>query len=364
MRIEITAMAATLMVASAAAIAQQPLPNQSIDPAWLHVPQSVEDSPLALTEPVMDSDIPVHLMFVELLDGVYAPIGYRKPEGPGPFPTIVFAHMNGGFGLRWIREWTQYGSGTLEQFLDAGYAVVWMRYRAEVDTSWTEAFTEREWQGRQRFSRGPQDYQDAIQIIEFVKGLPEVDADRVGYMSVSHGSEMLMKIASQYHGLAAGVATEPASMDFLARLPPDPNAPPEPEEPETLPVNTSEMQREAVAALRQQIDVATAMERVNRIQTPIFVVGRDRDHNQETFRLNYELLEEAGKVARWQSYDHDEHGFAFIQRNADGVYDPDPHQRAVVADAIAWFDYFLKGANSQSSGSEYDYTVGGDWVFD
>ena len=303
-------------------------------------------------------------MFVELLDGVYAPIGFRKPEGPGPFPTVVFAHMNGGFGMRWIREWTQYGSGTLEQFLDAGYAVVWMRYRAEVDPPWTEPFTEREWQGRQRFSRGPQDFEDAIEIIEFVKALPAVDADRLGYMSVSHGSEMLMKIASQYHGLAAAVATEPASMDFMATLPPDPAAPPEPEEPETQAVNTPEMQREAVAALRAQIDIDTAMDRVSRIRTPIFVVGRDRDHNQDTFRLNYELLEEAGKVVQWQSYDHDEHGFAFIQRNADGVYDPDPLQREVVAASIAWFDYFLKGMHSQSPVLEYGDAAGGDWTFD
>ena len=365
MRIHLTAMAAILMLPTAVSLAQQSGPNQSIDPAWLHIPANVSDARLEMTEPVMGSEIPVHLMFVELLDGVYAPIGYRKPAGPGPFPTIVFAHMNGGFGMRWVREWTQYGSGTLEQFLDAGYAVVWMRYRAEVDPPWTEPFTEREWQGRQRFSRGPQDYQDAIEIIEFVRMLPDVDADRIGYMSVSHGSEMLMKIASQYHGIAAGVATEPASMDFLAAPPPDPNAPPGPEEPETMSmVNTPDMQREAVAALRSRIDIDTAMERINRIQTPIFVVGRDRDHNQDTFRLNYELLEEAGKVARWQSYDHDEHGFAFVQRNADGVYDPDPLQRAVVADAIEWFDYFLKGANSQSSISEYDYSAGGDWVFD
>jgi hypothetical protein len=183
-------------------------------------------------------------------------------------------------------------------------------------------------------------------------------------MSVSHGSEMLMKIASQYNGLAAAVATEPASTDFLARRPRDPNAPPEPAEPETLPVNTPAMQAQAVAALRSRIDEATAMDRINRIQTPIFVVGRDRDHNQETFRLNYELLDEAGKTVQWKSYDHDHHGFAFILRNAEGIYEPDPIQREVVADAIAWFDSFLKGGSQQPAVLEYGDTAGGDWVFD
>ncbi len=341
-----------------------PQQNQSIDPMWLFVPERLAPLEFELTEPVMGSDIPVRYEFVELRDGVYAPIAIRTPEGTGPFPTIVFAHMNGGFGLRWLREWTQYGSGTLERFLDEGYAVVWMRYRAEVDTDFSVPLTVRPFQGRQRYSRGPQEFEDAIDIIEYVRALPEVDAARVGYMSVSHGGEMLLKIASQYHGLAAGIATEPAATGFLAPRPRDPNAPPPPEKPETLPVNTPDMQREAVAALRARLDMDTALARLKSIETPIFVVGRDRDHNQETFRLVYELLDELGKTVQWQSYDHDEHGFSFIERNADGVYDPDPIQREVVAAAIAWFERYLKVPQQSTPTLEYSETAGGDWVFD
>ena len=336
-----------------------PQQNQSVDPMWLNVPERLAPLEFQLTEAVMGSDIPVRYDFVELRDGVYAPIAIRMPEGDGPFPTVVFAHMNGGFGLRW----THYGSGTLERFLDEGYAVVWMRYRAEVDTDFSVPLTVRPFQGRQRYSRGPQEFEDAIDIIEYVRALPEVDAARVGYMSVSHGGEMLLKITNQYNGLAAGIATEPAATGFLAPRPRDPNAPPPPEEPETLPVNTPEMQREAVANLRARLDMDTAMARLSSIQTPIFVVGRDRDHNQETFRLVYELLEEAGKIVQWRSYDHDEHGFAFIERNAEGVYDPDPIQREVVTAAIEWFDGILK-APQASPVLEYSETAGGDWVFD
>ena len=316
--------------------------NQSIDPAWLYVPEAVAGEEFVLTEPVMGSEIPVELRFAELLDGVYAPIGIRKPAGEGPFPTIVFAHMNGGYGLRWIREWTQYGSGTPEAFLDAGYAVVWMRYRAEVDTPFTTELTVREFQGRDRWSRGPLEYEDAIAIVEYVRELPDVDADRVGWLGVSHGGEMLLKVASEYDGLRAGFAAEPAAMDYLARLPPDPNAPPEPPQPETMEINTSEMQAAAVEAARGRIDMERAMARIRAIDMPIFVAGRDRDHNQSTFRLAYELMNEAGKTARWRSYDHDHHGFVFVQRNADGVYDPDPLQQAIVTDAIAFFDQHLK----------------------
>ncbi len=315
--------------------------NQSVDPTWLHVPEAVTEDEPVLIEPVMGSDIPVELRFVELLDGVYAPIVFRKPEGAGPFPTIVFAHMNGGYGLRWIREWTQYGSGTLEAFLDAGYAVVWMRYRAEVDTPYGSELTVREFQGRDRWSRGPLEYEDAISIIEYVKQLPAVDSDRVGWLGVSHGGEMLLKIASEYDGLRAGVASEPAAMDYLARLPPDPNASAEPPQPETMTENTPEMQEGAVRHLRNQIDMPRAMARINAIQMPIFVVARDRDHNQATFRLAYELMRDAGKPAEWKSYDHDHHGFIFIQRDSNGNYHPDLLQREVVEDSIAFFDRHL-----------------------
>ena len=326
-------------IAMAGAVAQG---NRSIDPAWLFVPEPVTGEEAMLVEPVMGSDLPVEIRFVELLDGVYAPIGVRKPAGEGPFPTVVFAHMNGGYGLRWIREWTQYGSGTLEAFLDAGYAVVWMRYRAEVDTPFTTKLTVREFQGRDRWSRGPLEYEDAIEIVEYVRALPDVDAYRVGWLGVSHGGEMLLKVASEYGGLRAGVAAEPAAMDYLASLPPDPNAPPEPPQPETMQANTPEMQAAAVEALRGEIDMVLAMERIRAVEMPIFVAGRDRDHNQATFRLAYELMSEAGKTVEWRSYDHEHHGFIFVQRNAAGIYEADPLQQAAVADAIAFFDRHMK----------------------
>jgi dienelactone hydrolase len=304
----------------------------------LFVPEQIAGSEFVVTESVMGSDIPVQYRFVELLDGVYAPIGVRTPEGDGPFPTVVFAHMNGGFGLRWVREWTNYGSGTLEQFLDAGYAVVWMRYRAEVDTLYGDELTVREFQGRQRYSRGPLEYEDAIAIVEYVKGLPAVDSDRVGWLGVSHGGEMLMKVASEYGGLRAGVAAEPASMDYLALLPPDPNAQPTEPLPETMEINTIEMQAETLSALRKRLDPPVITRRIDAVTMPILTVSRVRDHNQAVFRLSYELLQEAGKEAEWKSYDHDHHGFIFIQRNAAGEYVPDSIQSEAVRDVISFFD--------------------------
>jgi dipeptidyl aminopeptidase/acylaminoacyl peptidase len=322
--------------------------NASIDPEHLFISKPVKNPATEVMEPVRGSDYPLHLIFVETVDGLYAPIGLRKPSGNGPFPVILIAHMNGGLGARWIREWTQNGDWTPEQFLKAGYAVAWMRYRAEVKEGYGVRLAEGKQEGRQIFNRGPFEYEDAISIIKFIKKKSYVDPNRVGYLGLSHGGEMLMKIASEYQGLRAGIACEPASVDFLARLPQprDLNTSPPPE---TLKVNTNKMQQEAVEELRRRVDMTVAKKRIDAIETPIFVQGRDRDHNQAIFRLNYELLREAGKDVRWKSYDHDEHGFIFVRRNERGVYAPDQIQRQIVKDSLGYFDDYLGKSRSVSS---------------
>jgi dienelactone hydrolase len=328
-----------LFVASMA-FAQEPK-NASVDPEHIFVPAPVKNPLTEVVEPVRGSEFPLHLLYVETVDGLYAPIGLRKPAGNGPFPIVLFAHMNGGLGARWIREWTDNGSWTLEQFLKAGYAVAWLRYRAEVRDSYGEPLKEGKFEGRQIFNRGPLEYDDAIATIKFVKTLPYVDPQRVGYMGLSHGGEMLMKIASEYDGLRCGIASEPASIDYLARrpMPRQPGAPPIPE---TLPPQTEAMQQKAADETRARLDLALAQRRIAAIKTPMLIQGRDRDHNQAIFRVNYQLLKEAGKNVEWKSYDHDEHGFVFVRRNEHGVYAPDDIERRAVGDSIAYFDGCLK----------------------
>ena len=340
-----------LTLSAAAALAQENGKNASIDPEHIFFTRPVPNPVTEVEEPVPGSDFPDHLIYVETRDGLYAPIGLRLPHGQGPFPLIVFAHMNGGMGTRWIREWTQNGSWTLEQFLRAGYAVAWLRYRAEVNNAYGPKLVESEREGRQLFNRGVLEYEDAISLIEYLKTRPEIDPDRVGYLGLSHGGEMLMKIATQYRGLRCGIASEPASIEYLARRPQprNPNAPPIPE---TRKIYTEAMLQEDVAKLRGQIDVELAMERIRAITTPMRIQGRDRDHNQAVFRLNYELMKEAGKQVEWKSYDHDEHGFIFVRRNPKGVYAPDPIQVQVVQDSIAYFDRFMKPQEARASAPE------------
>jgi long-subunit fatty acid transport protein len=160
-------------------------------------------------------------------------------------------------------------------------------------------------------------------------------------MGMSHGGEMLMKMASVYDGIAVGIASEPASAAFLARRA-APATAASAADLETAQIHDDAHLAANIAATHARIDRKVAMARIQPIDIPIFVQGRDRDHNQDVFRVNYELLVEAGKTAQWKTYDHDVHGFAYVQRNADGSYSPDSVQREVVADSIAFFDRYLK----------------------
>ncbi len=99
--------------------------------------------------------------------------------------------------------------------------------------------------------------------------------------------------------------------------------------------------------MRQRLDLEIAMKRINAVNTPILVQGRHRDHNQAIFRLNYELLKEANKDVEWKSYDHDQHAFIFVKRNADGVYDPDLIQIEAVSDSIEYFNRYMKMAREE-----------------
>ena len=296
------------------------------------------------TEEITGSSLPVTYHLVETHDGLYTAIGLRTPAGDGPFPIVLFASGNGGEGLGYVRDYSHNRSWTQEQFLDAGYAVAWLRYRQEVESPAYDGtlLSDRPWSGRAVLNRPPFEYEDVIATIEYVKALPEIDTDRVGYMGMSHGGEMLMKMASVYGGIAAGIASEPASAAFLAVGAMDPTAPADREEPETAEAYDGEYLAAKMEVTRSRIDMEVAIARIEPIDLPIFVQGRNRDHNQDVFRLNYELLEEAGKDVEWKTYDHELHGFAYVERNADGEYGPDPIQLEVVADSIAFFNRHLK----------------------
>src|SRR5690349_14438114 len=300
----------------------------------------VDPQHIVITEPVQDSAIPVHLMMIEMIDGVYVPIGLRKPAGKGPFPLVVFASGNGGRGVAWVRDATQNRSWTQEQFLAAGYAVAWLRYRAEVDYAYDKIgkLIEDKPQGRHLLNRGPLEYEDVVAIVEHLRTLPDIAAGRIGYMGMSHGGEMALKIASEYHGIRAMIACEPAAHEFL-RLRPDATAQ---INPETGLLNVEKMLMREAGKVRPRITEDVARARLEPIETPILVQGRNSDELQGIFRVCYDLLAEMGKETAWATYEHDVHGFVYVERNEKGAYAPDAVQAQAVKDSIAWFEKYLK----------------------
>jgi dipeptidyl aminopeptidase/acylaminoacyl peptidase len=282
----------------------------------------------------------VHLMYVETWDGLYAPIGLRKPEGDGPFPIVLLASGNGGEGMPWIRDALRNRAYTMDRLVEAGYACAWLRYRTEVELGYNNggAMVRDRRQGRDMFNRSPLEYEDEIAIIEFVKTLSYVDPDRVGIVGMSHGGEMVLKITSEYHGAAVGVACEPAAHEFLALTPDDSafvNS-------ETQLRNIEGMQMAEVDKVRRRIDIALATARIAPIRTPILVMGRDDDHLQGIFRTTYDLLAEAGKEVEWVSHDHDLHGYIYPIRRADGSYDLNDVQVAAIDGVIEYLGRYLR----------------------
>lgn len=300
----------------------------------------IDPEAVVVTEPVAGSDIPVELRYVPTLDGLYAPIGLRRPPGDGPFPVVLLASGNGGGGMAWIRDWVANHGFIMERLLAAGYACAWLRYRTEVELGYHHGgrLVRDMRQGQELLNRAPLEYEDEIAVIDHVKSLPFVDPDRIGLVGMSHGGEMVLKITSEYHGAAVAVASEPAAHEFLA-LTPDHTAT---VNPDSGLRNIEEMQMAEVAKVRGRIDTPVAAERIRTIQTPILVMGRETDHLQGIFRTSYELLAEAGKEVEWVSWDHPLHGYIYPQRGADGAYEVDDVQEQAIRGVIGYLDRYLQ----------------------
>ncbi len=185
---------------------------------------------VTIVEEVPGSDIPLELKYLETWDGLYVPIGLRLPPGDGPHPLVLLASGNGGGGMQWIRHAVADRGYIMDRLLERGYACAWIRYRTEVELGYENGgpLIRDTRQGRDMFNRSPLEYEDEIAIVEQLKQDPRIDADRVGLIGMSHGGEMVLKLTSEYQGIKAAVASEPAAHEFLA-LSPDETAFVEPE---------------------------------------------------------------------------------------------------------------------------------------
>lgn len=289
-----------------------------------------------ITKPVPGSDIPADYTFVLTRDEIYVPIAVRKPKGNGPFPCITMGRGNGRGGLPLVEQKVALYSTMQDNMIARGFVVVYVNYRNEIPYHYeTRSFAQNvaddiSGEGRTLKSEPSVDSDDLQSIIKYVRTLPFVKPDKVGCIGVSHGGETILKAAAEMD-FTCGVAIEGASHEFLTV-----NTGP------TAPRIGSEIQYNDIEVVRKNANKARAMERIRRINTPILHIGRDHDHLQGIFKLAHEWMVEAGKDSQWASFDHPAHGYPFIERGADGSYNPNPAQQAAYDLFMTYFEQRLK----------------------
>lgn len=291
------------------------------------VTEPLEPAAFVFTEPVQNSAIPVDITLLETVDGLYTAIGMRRPPGKGPFPVVLFFTGNGGGGVPWVRHQVNNRGYTLERFLEAGYAVGWLRYRAEVWFEYTrvpplEVSTHL---AHQLLNRPPLEYDDLKTIVEYVRSLPYVDAEKVGLVGNSHGGGMILKALAETR-VTAAIVSEPDASEFLQM------------DPDKFGADVEYRTMESVAPY---LDKAVAMQRIRRIETPILMMGRPDDELQGIFETAYAWMKEAGRNVEWISHEHPVHGYLIRIPKVDGTYRPDEVQLQAVSEALEFFSRYM-----------------------
>ncbi|MFF5289276.1 alpha/beta hydrolase family protein [Paractinoplanes globisporus] len=280
----------------------------------------------------IETDDLADYFLAETLDGLYTPYALRMPAGDGPHPFVFVAYGNGGGGLEWLRDRVHRFRHVTDVLLEAGYACAWTRYRTEVELGYEtggELRTDVR-QGMELMSRAPLEYEDEVAILRHVAKLPGIDGDRLFHLGVSHAGEMLFKLLSQYHGLLrAGVAAEPASHELLTLNLHDDEKVSVTDglrDIETLEMRSVERARRAIT------DPDEVSRRLDGVDIPVLVLGREQDELQGIFRLTYELLAEKRADAEWRTWSHDIHGYIYPEGEPDDV------QREALEVIVDFFD--------------------------
>ena len=282
------------------------------------------------------ASVPGDYTFVLTRDEIYVPILVRKPKGEGPFPAITMGWGEGREGMRKVEQLAARLTQMQDRMIARGYVVAIVNYRNEIPYAYEISKPPQNLPDsisgeRRMLKSGPTlDHEDLIAVIRYLQTLPYVDKNAVGAMGVSHSGEMIMKAASEYT-FAAGVCIEPANHEFLTV-----NTGP------TAPRKDNEIQYNDIEVARKNANKTEAMERIQRIHTPILIFGRETDHQQGIFKLTYEWMKEAGKDVQWESFNHPVHGYVFIMNQPDGSYKPDEIQKKTFDVFMDYFDKHLK----------------------
>jgi dipeptidyl aminopeptidase/acylaminoacyl peptidase len=231
---------------------------------------------------VSEADSPVERVYIKSKDGVYIAAAMRKPKGNGPFPVLIHFHgAPGGRGMEQLVGWARgdHGGPVFERFLQEGYAIVIADYRAVnfstlAEPPPPEAVTYAD---------------DAVAVLEHVRKLPYVDANRIHVYGVSLGGDVTMQLLART-SVRAAILGAGAPIRFLG-VKPNPTAPRE------------DRFRDMT------VDEARATANIEKVQTPILILVGTADSLIPVNRLLHERLEKAGKRVKLQIYENGYHDF-------------------------------------------------------
>jgi dienelactone hydrolase len=294
-----------------------------LDRACTLTPVDTAPAPLVGSQPLRGSELEVELRLVPTWDGLYTPIAVCLPPGEGPHAVVVLAYGNGGGGLPWVQDAVRDRDLVMHQLLAAGLGAAWIDYRTEVELGYHRggALTRDVRSGGEVFNRSPLEFEDERAVLEYLAARADVDAARLAAIGCSHAGEMLLKLASGWHGLAAAVVAEPASHEFLALR-------------RRSEEDVEHLQVSDADSVRRRMDVEVATARAAAIRTPMLVMGRDGDPLQGVFRATYDLLAEVGAAATWTTHDHPEHGYVVPEHRPDGSWIDRDGSVAAIDEAI------------------------------
>ena len=258
---------------------------------------------------------PVRYLVAETLDGLYTPYALRVPQGPGPHPFVLLAYGNGGGGMAWLHDRVHRFRHVTDVLLDAGYACAWARYRTEVELGYQTGGRLRSTvrQGMGLLNRAPLEYEDEVAVLSTSREHPRSTPTRLFHVGVSHAGEMLFKLLSHYPGLLRAGSRRsrpPRAADPAARRRADGDHDGGLRDIESMEIRSTERARARIT------DPDEVSARLDGVDIPVLVLGREEDELQGIFRLTYELLAEKRADAEWRSWSHDVHGYIYPESDA------------------------------------------------